>query len=186
MIENETSNISSFISQGDDNSDRDSIAYMPQYQIGRQLADHPRLRQAWSDDESILSSSKFIKKPSPARREISVDSTVMPNPCNEEGGITSSFAEWLNYTNKLTDMVSKQIQGCTTGAEDDCDDNFKLKDEEFFWNPNAQSFDTYDTSRVAKESFSKWGENIQMWRSDRNGFSTEASRRDYMEKRESM
>lgn len=174
MIDNETSSPLPFRSQSDDESDVDSSGFMPKYQLGK-LGDHPHLRQAWSDDESTISSSKFIRKPRSPRRQISVDdSTIASTQSGREDDFSSSFSDWLNYTNKITDLVSKQIQGCTHGTGDDCDDNnFKLKDEEFFWNPSAQSFDTLDTTRtteVTKESFSKWKQNISMWQSDRNAF----------------
>lgn len=140
------------------------------------LSEHPNLRKAWSDESSAFtSSSRNAKRFNP--NHINADESFMSAQSinSNQDNIGTSFAEWVNYTNKLKNLVSKQIQECTNGANDNCDeDSYRLKDEDFFWNPNSQSsFDTVETNRtnrVKTASFSKLSQNITMWQSDRSGF----------------
>ena len=70
-------------------------------------------------------------------------------------------------------MVSKQINDCTSGPEeyDAKEPGFTLKDEEFFWSPNANSYDTTDTRRtndLPNPTIPKWDNRInKQWDSDR-------------------
>ena len=164
-------------------TDKESYQYMHSYKKQEQ-ADRPHLRKAWSDDESTVTSSsgrRNTRSPRSRYHSSSIDETTILSSrsirSKNNESTPNTFSDWMNYTNKLTSLVSKQIQDCTTAFEEDSDDEiFKLKDEDFYWNPNAQSFDTLETSRtkeVTKEAFSKWGQNINMWESHRNGFSEE-------------
>lgn len=186
MMENEPKNQSpsTLRLHRKDLMDRESYRNMHSYKKEEQ-ADRPHLRKAWSDDESTVTSSAGRRNTrSPRARYLSSsidDTTILSSQSvrskNNDGSTPNTFSEWMNYTNKLTSLVSKQIQDCTTAFEEESDDEtFKLKDEDFYWNPHAHSFDTLETNKtneVTTEAFSQWGQNINMWQSQRIGFSQE-------------
>lgn len=119
------------------------------------LASHPNLRRAWSDDESTatsLSGSKSTKSRNILQPSYDA-STVTNNASWKKDGLPS-FHEWLEMTSNFTHMVSEQINQCTTATMDSLryDEGFTLKDEDFFWSPTAQSFDTIDTRKTSDNS----------------------------------
>ncbi len=131
----------------------------------------PYLKQAWSDDESTvasLSKEKFMKRRRHSQTSYD-ESTILSTQSNTRGSF--SFYDWLDYTKDLTEMVSKQINDCTSGPEHETKEpGFTLKDEDFFWSPTANSFDTADTRKtnyLPNSTFSRWDQRVELWDSER-------------------
>mmetsp|Transcript_1372 Transcript_1372/g.1693 ORF Transcript_1372/g.1693 Transcript_1372/m.1693 type:complete len:179 (+) Transcript_1372:29-565(+) len=133
----------------------------------------PYLRRVWSDDESTLatlstnSTAQYIKK---RDRTLSSNDDSTVNSKDE----LPSFYDLSVYFQK---MVSRSIRSTANSfmnreeSESREEDNFVLKDEDFFWNPVAgQSFDTVDTRKTTelkKSSFSKWDQGVNLWQTNR-------------------
>ena len=143
----------------------------------------PYLKQAWSDDESTIASLSIAGKYMRRRgfSQTSNDESTILSLSSRSNTIGSSqsntrgsfnFNDWLDYTKNLTELVSKQITGCTSGQEEyeTKEPGFTLKDEDFYWGPTSSSYDTADTRRtndLRHSTFSRWDQRVKLWDSDR-------------------
>jgi hypothetical protein len=155
------------------------------------FSSQPNLKRAWSDESTVVSmAAKYERRRNMMTNNSNSDggtnltlpsydeSTVISNQCTTNGTDNLSmntFEDWVNFTTNFTKMVSKQINDCTAGDDDairEPESAFTLKDEDFFWNPTIQSYDTLDTRKTNElttsntSSFAKWGQNVQLWQED--------------------
>ena len=124
------------------------------------LSSARNMHKSWSNDEStVYSSSRKSYQDRQPRNQPSFESSVASSHQSSTMGFADrpNFQQWLKRTSNFTHMLSNQINACTAGAKDVLsNDQFTLKDEDFFWNATTnRSFDTIAT----RETYYQHGQN---------------------------